>query len=453
MSEARKGRKFGPISEEHKEAIRRSNMTRVVSEETKDKIRQKAIGRSPSSETRTKMSKNMADRWKDTEYRAEMSKIISKNMKGRTVSKDARVRISKKAIERWKDEEYRSKWQAGVNHKARSEHGRQSRRKNWPKQVWEFCDNREYAISVLKSFDHKPTYAEVSKKLGFYNQYIGKAIRKFGLIDMIRYSDYSDSEQERQMFAFIKQTHASVEKTRHHIHGFELDAFVPELNVAFEYDGMFWHSEMKVGKTKQLLKTNLCNEEGIKLIHIFENEWVTQQDKIKDIINEALCNNTVINLQNAEAKQIDNQVAIDFANANKLYGGKECVNSIGLFVNDDLLSTMSFAKPRLRRFDGLEIVNDCTAIGYTSKDAYSVMLDNAVRLFDIKHAIAYADRSKNDIEKYERTKMRFVKNVEPYHSVIVDNTRFSDCYWSSSDRDEENYAYKVFNCGYSIYEI
>jgi DNA-directed RNA polymerase subunit RPC12/RpoP len=47
----------------------------------------------------------------------------------------------------------------------------------------------------------------------------------------------------------------------------ELDFYISEKKIAIEYDGLFWHSNLKVEKDYHLLKTNLCKEKDIQLIH------------------------------------------------------------------------------------------------------------------------------------------------------------------------------------------
>lgn len=53
----------------------------------------------------------------------------------------------------------------------------------------------------------------------------------------------------------------------------ELDVLVKDKNVAYEFDGMYWHSEENKPDNYHLDKTNACLQKGIKLIHVFESEW------------------------------------------------------------------------------------------------------------------------------------------------------------------------------------
>ena len=75
------------------------------------------------------------------------------------------------------------------------------------------------------------------------------------------------------------------------IRPYELDiaAIDKKLKFAIEYDGLFWHSidnttyrkEKKISKNYHLEKLELCNKNGIQLIHIFEDEWLIDQNRTK----------------------------------------------------------------------------------------------------------------------------------------------------------------------------
>ncbi|HEY5235239.1 MAG TPA: hypothetical protein VIJ14_03580, partial [Rhabdochlamydiaceae bacterium] len=70
------------------------------------------------------------------------------------------------------------------------------------------------------------------------------------------------------------------------IHGFEIDIFVPELNLAIEFDGTYWHSFEKMRKDPKKVKwsdDDIRNyhelkdawflTKGIQILHIKEVDW------------------------------------------------------------------------------------------------------------------------------------------------------------------------------------
>ena len=84
----------------------------------------------------------------------------------------------------------------------------------------------------------------------------------------------------------------------------ELDFFIPDFNLAIEFDGLLYHSiDGQFSKTggvddlgdKQVRKTQLCNEKGITLLKIFEDEWADKdlqeawKSKIARALNKHAC--------------------------------------------------------------------------------------------------------------------------------------------------------------------
>ena len=59
----------------------------------------------------------------------------------------------------------------------------------------------------------------------------------------------------------------------------QLDFYIPDKKLAIEFNGNYYHS-VNAGKDPNyhLNKTQLCQEKGIRLIHIFEYEWLMKKE-------------------------------------------------------------------------------------------------------------------------------------------------------------------------------
>ena len=68
----------------------------------------------------------------------------------------------------------------------------------------------------------------------------------------------------------------------------EIDIFLSYYKLAIEYDGLYWHSSSVVGENYNHNKTLKCLEKGIKLIHIFEDEWKLKTNIVKSILTHRL---------------------------------------------------------------------------------------------------------------------------------------------------------------------
>jgi hypothetical protein len=58
----------------------------------------------------------------------------------------------------------------------------------------------------------------------------------------------------------------------------ELDIYLPDKKLAFEYNGDYWHSTDDI-KYRDNQKKIQCRNNGINLITIFENEWLNYNDE------------------------------------------------------------------------------------------------------------------------------------------------------------------------------
>ena len=151
----------------------------------------------------------------------------------------------------------------------------------------------------------------------------------------------------------------------------EIDVYIPSLKLGIEYNGLHWHSE-RLGKDKNyhLDKLNKCNEQGIKLIQIFEDEWVNHREicesKLKQICG--LNTNPKIYGRKCEIREIPKKSEVyDFLDKNHIQGRTGFTIALGTYYNNELVGVMTFKKEKddfweLNRF-ATDINHQCIGIG------------------------------------------------------------------------------------------
>jgi very-short-patch-repair endonuclease len=94
------------------------------------------------------------------------------------------------------------------------------------------------------------------------------------------------SETENELAAFVKKHYNGdiILNDRNILNGKELDIYLPELKLAIEFNGLYWHSEMEKYDNYHVDKTNTCEKQDIQLIHIFEDDWNFKQDIVKSML-------------------------------------------------------------------------------------------------------------------------------------------------------------------------
>ena len=150
----------------------------------------------------------------------------------------------------------------------------------------------------------------------------------------------------------------------------ELDLYLPEYKLAIEYNGTYWHSS-RSKKTdsefskKHLIKTEACEELGIQLLHINENEWLDTTKKTiwKSVISNKLKKNTRVYARKCTIQEVPKVEARKFCDENHLQGNAHSSIQLGLYSEGNLLMLTTYSKSRFTDED-YELLRMCTLKGY-----------------------------------------------------------------------------------------
>ena len=96
------------------------------------------------------------------------------------------------------------------------------------------------------------------------------------------------SKPEQEIEDFIKSFYSGecIRNSRNIISPQELDLYYPEKKIAIEYNGSYWHSDEFKEKDYHINKFNLCKDNNILLVSIFESEWNNKKEEIKNYLKD-----------------------------------------------------------------------------------------------------------------------------------------------------------------------
>lgn len=326
----------------------------------------------------------------------------------------------------------------------------------WNDATAKFINDKQYCLSILKSFDHKPTYNEVQDKLGIHTQYIPRAIRKFGLRNMIDLQYHKGhSIAEDGVRSYVQSFGFTAEPNRGLLHGKELDIYVPEAKIAIEYDGMYWHKESIAGKSKQLDKTKACEAKGVRLIHIFEWDWLYRKEQCKALLQSALHCNTTIGANKCKTAIISKNDYDCFIASNCIYENADSSKYIGLLYNGEIVAVMSFCMSKWYK-GKTELLMYCSKLGLTIQGGMSKLFKYGVSLFSFTDVVAKCDASKFDGNVFSMLGFDFIEWTKPGYTWcdnagdIVSQYEAKNKY-TNGDMTKAGY-WRVFDCGNKVYE-
>ena len=196
---------------------------------------------------------------------------------------------------------------------------------------------------------------------------------------------------------------------------YELDMYSEEYNFAIEYNGLYWHSNKFKNKNYHLIKTEACEEKRIQLFHIFENEWLDKNKKSiwVSMIEDKLSKNKKIGARKCSIKEVPTKEARKFIDDNHMQGYCNSSIKIGMYHEDNLMSIMTFGKPRFNKNIDYELIRFCTKKGYTIQGGGSRMLKYFEKTYKPKSLLSYANRRWSTGNFYIKSGFTFKYNTTP----------------------------------------
>lgn len=207
----------------------------------------------------------------------------------------------------------------------------------------------------------------------------------------------------------------------------ELDIYLPDAHLAFEYNGLYWHNEIHKKDSYHLDKTTLAESKGIKLIHIYEDDWLYKQEIIKSRIGNLLGTNTTkIYARKTSLQEVPVAEYRSFLVANHLQGYVSASNRYGLYYKGDLVSVMSFGKVRRalgKKGNGMELLRFCNKLHTSVTGAASKLLKHFISAVKPEHLLTYADRSWSSGNLYDKLGFTYTGNTPPGYAYVNRDVR------------------------------
>jgi hypothetical protein len=206
------------------------------------------------------------------------------------------------------------------------------------------------------------------------------------------------STAQLEVFNFIKTLCKNVKlNDREILGGREIDIYLPEEKIGFEYNGLYWHSESIRGEPKHLLwKQQHAFKRGITLYNIFEDEWIYKQDIVKSRIKQILNQQDLkSDARKCKLELITSAQANMFLSENHLQGVDFAGVRYCLKKEEEILALMTFKKTSFvkgRDGSGWELSRFAIKKGWTIRGAASRLLTAFERDLKPIQLLTYADR-------------------------------------------------------------
>lgn len=279
------------------------------------------------------------------------------------------------------------------------------------------------------------------------------------------------TKSEGDIFKFLVENGVDFDyRTRTELKDKELDFYIKDSRVAIEVCGLYWHSEVGCKKEKRYHRDKYldCLKNGIKLITIFEDEYVEFPDVVQSKILAAIKKEKKV-IKNVVVEIISNKVAHNFLRIAHLKRSTTCKFSIGAFKEKELVGVMTWgAMSRAHtKVDGLPTLElkrlafkpYVNVVGGTKKlfnfsiEYINKYLKN-IKFLKVTHNLRYVDDTWEDLgfslfNEISQVSCYIDKSYEfraPNRSLKKTNVRLTE--WEL--RKSQGYD-RIWDCGHRSY--
>lgn len=234
----------------------------------------------------------------------------------------------------------------------------------------------------------------------------------------------------------IKDTKYSILTNKHIYNGkehYEVDILIPELNLAIDCNGLYWHSELQKSdnyyhyKKKEFIE-KLC----YSLIYIWEDDWndINKKEIILSRLSSKLKLNKHVYARKCIIKELTPKLYRDFCNENHLHGSVNASIKVGLYYNNELVEVIGLGKSRNlighnKDTVSYELLRLCTKKYINVIGGFSKLMKYIITNFNISSIYSYADLSWIDLKGSSYINSGFIidKIIDNEYWWVVNNIR------------------------------
>jgi len=205
----------------------------------------------------------------------------------------------------------------------------------------------------------------------------------------------------------------------------EVDFLIPEKKLAVEFDGLYWHSNKhQLNDNYHLQKTEICSEQGIRLIHIFEDELVEKKQIVFSRLSYylGLIKNR-ISARDCKIITLESSIKDKFLKENHIQSNDISSINLGLIYDNDIVSVMTFSRGNISKGskpkEGIwELSRFCSKINYIVVGGVTKLFSYFIKNYPWQIIFTYSDRRWNTGKVYETLGFKLDSIIRPNYWYI-----------------------------------
>ena len=229
----------------------------------------------------------------------------------------------------------------------------------------------------------------------------------------------------------------------------ELDFILPDYNIAIEINELDGHNSKRKAKDYHLHKTELAQDKGIQLIHIWEWELRNDLEWIKIFlwITNSLLNQSKVQLDletdcQYDIRLVNKEDSIAFLDQYSFDNYRNFDKCIGIYYNNELIQIISFVNDM--------IISICVKFGYELVNGTEKLIQSYIQNSKVSYVLTYVDLSKFTGKTFEDMGFKLLNYIQP--QIIWCNKEMN--HFDNIDFKEIHKRYvPIYDCGVNVYKL
>lgn len=284
----------------------------------------------------------------------------------------------------------------------------------------------------------------------------------------------NSSISQVELYNFIRENYNGVivQNDKVKIKPYEIDIYLPELEIGFEFNGVFWHSD-KFKDDKYHFKKHVASDNNnIKIYTIWEDDWNIKTEICKSFILNKISKSIKIGARKTRIMEVGYLDSKTFLENNHFQGDVKSSVRIGLYYKDELVSLMTFSRLRLplvrnayknkdKNINIWELTRFCNKLNHTVVGGSSRLLNYFILKYSPKEIQTYSDNLISNGDMYQRLGFEYVHTSNPGYWYVVNGIRKHRFNWRKDRLVKMGYDvnkteseimgelgyYKIYNAG------
>ncbi|WP_297478383.1 DUF723 domain-containing protein [Ferrovum sp.] len=301
-------------------------------------------------------------------------------------------------------------------------HTRSTLREDFLEKVKRIHKNKYRYPSLPDKISNKDSILVTCPTHGTYIQRAGAQVMGYGCPKCV----HKVSKPEIELFEFVSSICPDAyQSDRAIIKPKELDIVIPSKSLAIEYNGIYYHSDRIEGRQDNAhkIKTDLCAERGVRLIHLWEDDWLNKTEVVKKTLRHIFGATSIkIGARKCEVKRVQALSVTDFLEVNHLQGAVKrgiayTLESEGITVAVMVFSSVVSVRGSISSEEDYELVRYATIGNITGGPAklFAAFLKDTPKC---KTIISYSDNDWFDGKMYEQLGFMLDSHIKPDYKVV-----------------------------------